>query len=54
MPVARYVDDFFGISKDEVSWTGGVCLSLLSKLCGFPCDEDKSADGMLAMVVLGI
>ena len=49
-PVARYVDDFLGASKDL---SGGVLLSSLAVLLGFPTDSAKDADQTEAMVVLG-
>ena len=56
-PVCRYVDDFFGASKVGVKLTGGVILSVLASLLGYPCarpcDESKSADLAVAMTVLG-
>ena len=54
IPLARYVDDFFGASKEGISVTGGVAVSILSDLLGIPCDDDKSVDYASLMVVLGI
>ena len=31
-PVGRYVDDYFGASRQGVTMTGGVCLSILASL----------------------
>jgi len=36
--VLRYVDDFFGASKEGVVFIGGVLLAVLAKLVGRPCD----------------
>ena len=52
-PGNRYVDDFFGASKRGVRLTGGVILSILASILGFPCDESKDADYAEAMTVLG-
>ena len=52
-PVARYVDDFFGASKEGITWTGGRILSVLSKLLGFDSDDAKDADDAIRMTVLG-
>ncbi|CAK0791838.1 unnamed protein product, partial [Prorocentrum cordatum] len=52
-PAARFVDDFFGCSKDGVCWTGGGCLTIVSMNTGLPCAREKDADDVLAMVVLG-
>ena len=52
-PTPRYVDDFFGASRIGVRLTGGVVLSVLASLLGFPCDDSKSADQAVAMTVLG-
>ena len=40
-PLSRYVDDFFGCSKEGVVWTGGKLLSILCTLTGFLCDPEK-------------
>ena len=52
-PMARYVDDYFGCSRDGVVFSGGVCLTIVASLLGFPTDEAKSADDLIRMVVLG-
>jgi hypothetical protein len=52
-PTARYVDDYFGTSRDGVQYSGGVCLTILARLIGFPTDDAKSADDMIRLVVLG-
>ncbi len=52
-PVARYVDDFFGASKEGITWSGGRILSVLSKLLGFDSDDAKDADDAIRMTVLG-
>lgn len=52
-PVARYVDDFFGVSRVGVNLTGGVLLSFLCHLLGFPTDPAKDSDMAETMVVLG-
>ena len=54
VPVARYVDDFFGASAKGIRCTGGVAVSILSDLLGIPCDIDKAVDYGSLMVVLGI
>ena len=53
-PLARYVDDYFGASAKGIYWTGGRVLSILTGLLGFDCDESKSVNDSLRMVVLGI
>ena len=50
--IARYVDDFFGAAKVGVRMTGGRVLSQMGVLMGIFCDEAKSADDMVEMVVL--
>ena len=52
--IARNVDDFFGAAKVGVRMTGGRVLSQMGVLMGIFCDEAKSADDMVEMVVLGI
>ena len=52
-PLGRYVDDYFGASRAGMNYSGGVCLSVLSALVGFPTDEAKTAEAMIYMVVLG-
>ena len=54
VPVARYVDDFFGANRPGVTWTGGMLLSILCSLVGLICDPAKDVDDVLAMVVLGM
>ena len=53
-PIARYVDDFFGASKEGVYWSGGRILSVLCSLTGFHTDPAKDEDGALEIVVLGM
>ena len=50
---ARFVDDCFGASKVGVRFTGGVILSFLATLLGFPTDPDKDSDLCLRVVGLG-
>ena len=52
--IARYVDDCFGAAKVGVRMKGGRVLSQMGELMGIFCDEAKSADDMVEMVVLGI
>ena len=52
-PMGRYVDDFFGACRQGVHYTGGVCLTILAALLGFPTDDAKDADNLMRMVVLG-
>jgi hypothetical protein len=52
-PLGRYVDDYFGASKQGVRWSGGACLSVIAALLGFPTDDAKDADSMIYMIVLG-
>ena len=52
-PLGRYVDDFFGASRVGVRFSGGVCLSILAALLGFPTDEAKTVEPVTYMVVLG-
>ena len=53
VPILRYVDDYFGIHRQKLQFTGGVCLDLVAGLLGFPCDASKSADHHELMKVLG-
>ena len=41
VPLARYVDDFFGASRTGITCTGGVVVSIIADLLGFPCDPSK-------------
>ncbi|CAE8643663.1 unnamed protein product [Polarella glacialis] len=52
-PAARHVDDFFRANKAGVTWTAGRCLSVVSKLLGFPTEDSKDADHLICMTVLG-
>ena len=52
-PERRYVDNFFGASRKGARLTGGVILSMLTSVHGFPCDNFKNADYAAAMKVLG-
>ena len=52
-PAARYVDDFFGASRLGVRWHAGRILTVVSKLLGFPVDDDKSAENDILLIVLG-
>ena len=52
-PALRFVDDYFGISKRGVAFSGGLCMDVLSNLVGLPCKPDKSVDAALSMVLLG-
>ena len=52
-PMGRYVDDYFGASRQGVEYTGGVCLTILAALVGLPTDEAKDAENLMKMVVLG-
>ena len=52
-PVGRYVDDFFGVARLGVVWTGGVILGILTDLFGRPVDHDKSVDHVTVMTLLG-
>jgi hypothetical protein len=40
-PVARFVDDFFGISVHSGHWSGGHVLDRLLALSGYQCDPEK-------------
>ena len=53
MPVSRFVDDFFGASRQGVRCNGGWVISRLCKLLGFDTDEEKSEDFLGSMSVLG-
>jgi len=53
-PTLRYVDDFFGASRQGVFWTAGKLLEVISDLVGRPCDPKKSEQDLSLMVVLGI
>ena len=52
-PVARYVDDFFSASREGISWCGGACLDLLSKVLGLPLDPKKSETKVTSLLLLG-
>ena len=52
-PAARYVDDYFGASKEGVTMTGGRCIDVLAELIGFPCKVEKSVEELGKLVVLG-
>ena len=52
-PSGRYVDDFFGASREGVYWTGGKCLDVIADLVGFPCKPEKSVEELGRIVVLG-
>jgi len=52
-PLGRYVDDYFGADRQGVTYTGGVCLTIVATLLGFPTDDAKNADNMMRMIVLG-
>ena len=52
-PSARYVDDFFGVGRVGVALSGGVVLSILASLVGFPTDPAKDSDFAETMLVLG-
>ena len=52
-PMGRYVDDYFGACRQGVTYTGGVCLTIIATLLGFPTDDAKDADNMMRMTVLG-
>ena len=52
-PGCRCVDDFFGASRKGACLTGGVILSMLTPVHGFPCDDSRNADYAAAMKVLG-
>lgn len=53
VPVGRFVDDFFGASRQGVRCNGGWVISRLCKLLGFDTDEEKSEDFLGSMIVLG-
>ena len=52
-PAARYVDDYFGCSRQGVVWHGGACLDVIAELVGLPCKAEKSVQQMGELVVLG-
>ena len=52
-PLARYVDDFLGASRQGVVWTAGRLLDILTVALGFPVDPEKSADDADTLLVLG-
>ncbi|CAJ1445216.1 unnamed protein product [Effrenium voratum] len=52
-PSARYVDDFFGVSRASVQWNAGRILTVISSVLGFPVDDDKSAESDIRLIVLG-
>ena len=52
-PALRYVDDFFGVSVDGVTLTGGLMLRVLTALVGTLCDPGRSREFMLEMLILG-
>lgn len=49
----RYVDDFFGVDAKDVQITGGMCLSFLCAVVGFPTDASKHGCSEYSLVVLG-
>ena len=53
-PCARFVDDFFGVSRVGSHWTAGRLLSVVSRIVRFPIDDSKGADDLIRMVVLGV
>ena len=53
-PLARYVDDYFGCSRQGIKYTGGYLLSAVAELLGFPAEPSKAEDGQWFMTVLGI
>ena len=53
LPMARYVDDYFGANRAGCVWHGSRCLEMFTKMLGLPCDEAKSEWDRQAMVVLG-
>ena len=53
VPVARFVDDFFGANRDDVFFTGGICLDRLAKDLGLLVQPEKSEDFMQSMLLLG-
>ena len=52
-PALRYVDDFFGVSVDGVTFNGGLMFRVLTALVGTLCDPGKSREFMLEMLILG-
>lgn len=52
-PAARYVDDFFGVSRAGVLYHAGKVLSVLSRFLGFPTDDAKDAQETVWMICLG-
>ena len=52
-PIARFVDDYFGISREAVYWHGGRCVEVLHSLIGIPPDPKKSCEDLARNVVLG-
>ena len=52
-PMGRYVDDFFGASREGLTCTGGYCLSVVAALVGLPTDDGKDADNTISMALLG-
>lgn len=53
VPTGRYVDDFFGVGRSNVHWSGGKCMDSMMALLGFEVDHKKSVDDAVEMVVLG-
>ena len=51
--VDKYVDDFFGCDPACLLYSGGKCMSILTKLLGLDCDENKSDDDRITMDILG-
>jgi hypothetical protein len=51
-PVARFVDDFFGVSVISGYWSGGHVLDRLLTLSGYTCDPKKSEDVSFLLKIL--
>lgn len=51
--VARYVDDFFGVTRQNLLWPSNKMCELLHRLIGAPCDKKKALYSITRLVLLG-
>ena len=53
VPVARFIDDFYGAQNKNARQSNGFFVSMVMSLFGFPADEAKSCDLASQMLLLG-
>ena len=53
VPPGRYVDDFFRADREGVALARSRCLTVIAALLGLPADDEKDADHVIKMVLLG-